>query len=101
MVVVQRNEVSRARILCLLTIVLSAVVLVGIGSTFSGQSEIVKVVLIALGAGALVAVIFAIIAIWAHPKRSQVILFQRDEEFVIATNAVHEGFKLRFLRDIL
>jgi hypothetical protein len=101
MVVVQRNEVSRSRILCWLTIVLSGVVLAGIALSFSGQSEIKQVLLVALGAAAVAAVMLAVIQVWAHPNRSQALLFQRDDEFVVATNAVHEGFKLRFLRDIL
>jgi hypothetical protein len=42
-----------------------------------------------------------VLELYGHPKRSQVLLFQNEEEIVIATNALHEGFKLRFLRDIL
>ncbi len=101
MVVVQRNEVSRNRILYCLTIVLSIVVLIEIASNFSGKSPLLQIALMALGAAALLALVFSIIPLWSHPKRSQVILFQRDEEIVVATNALHEGFKLRFLRDIL
>jgi hypothetical protein len=101
MIVVQRNEVSRTRLLSFLAIFVSAVALAGIVSLFPGQSETLQVILIAIGAAAVLAIVLAILQVWAHPRRSQVILFQRGEEFIIATNALHEGFKLRFLRDIL
>ena len=101
MVVVQRNEVSRARVTGWLTILLSAVVIGGIARVFSGQSDAMRFVLVLLGAAAVVAVLLSVLQLYAHPKRSQVLLFQRDDEMVLATNAVHEGFKLRFLRDIL
>jgi hypothetical protein len=101
MVVVQRNEVSRIRILCWLTIILSAVVVTGIAFGFSGRSERAQLALVFLGAGGVGAIILAFVQLYAHPKRSQVVLFQNDQETVVATNAIHEGFKLRFLRDIL
>jgi len=101
MVIVQRNEISRARFLCFLTVVLSIIVLLGISFRFSGQSPATRITLLLLGVAALVGIVLSMIQLYAHPQRSQVILFHRDEEMVIATNAVHEGFKLRFLRDIL
>src|SRR5437867_12100636 len=101
MVVVQRNEVSRNRVLYILTVILSAVLLSGVAVTFSQTSEPVQVLLVLLAAIAVVAVVLSLIQLFAHPKRSQVLLFQRDDEMVLASNAVHEGFKLHFLRDIL
>ena len=101
MVVVQRNEISRSRFLCLLTVILAIVVLLGIAFRIPGQSEAVQFLLVLLGAGAAVAIVLSMIQLYAHPMRSQVLLFQRDEGMVVATNAVYEGFKLRFLRDIL
>jgi hypothetical protein len=101
MVVVQRNEVSRSRVLHILTIILSAGVLAGIIFNFSQSSEVVQALCVLLGAIAVVAVVLSLIQLFAHPKRSQVLLFHRDDEMVVATNALHEGFKLRFLRDIL
>ncbi len=101
MVVVQRNEVSRSRFLSFLAIVLAAVVLFGIGLTFQGRSQAVQLVLVTLALIALVAIILAVMQLYVHPRRSQVLLFNRDEEMIVATNALHEGFKLRFLRDIL
>ena len=101
MVVVQRNEVSRNRVVYILTIILSVIVLSGIAAEFSQSSQPVQVLCVVLGAIALLAIALSLIQLFAHPKRSQVLLFQRDDEMVLATNAVHEGFKLRFLRDIL
>lgn len=101
MVVVQRNEVSRGRVLSWLTIILSAVIIGGIAYIYSGQSDLIQFALVMLGAVAAIAIFLSVLQLYAHPKRSQVLLFQRDDEIIVATNAVHEGFKLRFLRDIL
>ena len=101
MVVVQRNEVSRTRILAWLTILLSAAALGGIVGVYSSESDAIRLALLLLSAAAVIEVILSILQLYSHPKRSQVLLFQRDDEMVLATNAVHEGFKLRFLRDIL
>ena len=101
MVVVQRNEVSRGRVLGWLTILISAVLIGGIVRVYSGQSEAARFALLLLGAATAVAIFLSVLQLYAHPKRSQIVLFHRDEEMVLATNAIHEGFKLRFLRDIL
>ena len=101
MVVVQRNEVGRGRVLGWLTILLSAIVIGAIVRVYSAQAELMQFALVLLGAVAAVAVVLSIVQLYTHPKRSQVLLFHRDEEMVVATNATHEGFKLRFLRDIL
>jgi hypothetical protein len=101
MVVLQRNEVSRNRFLYWLTIFLSAVVLAGAVSGFSERSQAMQLVSLLLGLAAVVAIVLAIAHLYTHPKRSQVLLFHRDDSMTVATNAVHEGFKLRFLRDIL
>src|SRR5438132_13804062 len=76
MVVVQRNEVSRNRLLQILAIILSAVVLAGIATNFSQSSEPVQALLVLLGALAVVAIVISFIHLFAHPKRSQAILFQ-------------------------
>ena len=101
MVVLQRNEVSRNRLLHILAVILSAVVLAGIAVNFSQSSDAVKGFSLLLGAIAALAVVLSLIQLLAHPRRSQVLLFHRDDEMVVATNALHEGFKFRFLRDIL
>jgi hypothetical protein len=101
MVVLQRNEVRRIRILFVLTIILSALVLTGVGMSFSGASDAIRVLLVVLGAVAIAAIALSLLHLYTYPKRSQVLLFQNEDALVIAINALHEGFKLRFLRDIL
>ncbi|HYR86913.1 MAG TPA: hypothetical protein VE422_22695 [Terriglobia bacterium] len=101
MVVLQRNELSRSRFLNFLTIVLSVVIFSGVALTFSGRSPAVQVLFVLFALIALIATVLAVIQLYVHPRRSQVLLFHRDEEMIVATNALHEGFKLRFLRDIL
>jgi hypothetical protein len=101
MVVVQRNEVSRNKVLYILAIVLSAVVIAEGFINFSQGSQIGQLAYVLLGLAGVLAIILSLIQLFAHPKRAQVLLIQRDEDTVVATNALHEGFKLRFLRDIL
>ncbi len=101
MVVLQRNEVSRSRIIFFLTLILSVLTLAGIGISFSGASDATRIFLVVLGLLALLAIVLSLLQLYVYPKRSQILLFQNDDEIVIATNALHEGFKLRFLRDIL
>jgi hypothetical protein len=101
MVVLQRNEVKRHRMLSVLAIILSLATFTGIALNFSGASDVARIVLVLLGLIAGVATILCLLQLYGYPKRSQVLLFQNDEQIVIATNVLHEGFKLRFLRDIL
>src|ERR1041385_7812912 len=101
MVVVQRNEVSRSKVIYILSTVLSAVVLAEAFMNFSLSSQIGQLIYVLLALAAILAVVLSLIQLFAHPKRSQVLLIHRDEDMVVATNALHEGFKLRFLRDIL
>jgi len=101
MVVLQRNEVGRHRLLLFLTIILSAVTMTGIVLNFSQASSPLQAIFGLLAGMSIIAVVLSLLQLYAHPKRSQVLLFQNDGEIVLATNALHEGFKLRFLRDIL
>jgi hypothetical protein len=101
MVVMQRNEVSRNKVINIVAIVLSAVVLAEAFMNFSVSSQFGQVLYVLLALAAILAVGLSLIQLFAHPKRSQVLLIHRDEDMVVATNALHEGFKLRFLRDIL
>jgi hypothetical protein len=101
MVVVQRNEISRNRIIFVLTLILSAIILAGVVINFSDATDGRRIFLAAVGLMSVVALLLSTLQLYVHPKRSQVLLFQNDEETVLATNALHEGFKLRFLRDVL
>jgi len=101
MVVVQRNEVRRSRTIFFLTIILAVLAIAVVVSNFSAVTGATRVSLGALAVMSLAAALLSLLQLYTYPKRSQVLLFQNDEEIVIATNALHEGFKLRFLRDIL
>ena len=101
MVVLQRNEVRRHRLVFFLTVILSVVTLISVIRNFSDASPAAQLGLVTLGAAAVLALILSMLQFYTLPKRSRVLLFQNDDEIVIATNALHEGFKLRFLRDIL
>jgi len=101
MVIVQRNEVRRSRTIFFLTIILSVLALAIVVLNFSNASGVTRVSLAALAVMSLAAAVLSMLQLYVYPKRSQVLLFQNDDEIVIATNALHEGFKLRFLRDIL
>ena len=101
MVVQQRTDVNRQRIVFVLAIILAVPVLAGIAVNISAASELERVLLILLGAAAFLALVLSLFQLYGYPKRSQVLLLQNDDAMMIATNALHEGFKLRFLRDIL
>src|SRR5690242_16776651 len=99
MVVLQRNEVRRHRLVFFLTVILSVITLIAIVRNLSDGSQPAQLGLVLLGAAAVVALLLSLLQFYTLPKRSEVLLFQNDDEIVIATNALHEGFKLRFLRD--
>jgi hypothetical protein len=101
MVVMQRNEVRRSRFIFFLTIGISALAIGWIAVNFSGSADLGRLLLVLLGVAAAAGIVLSLVQLYAYPRRSQVLLLQTDEGIVIATNALHEGFKLRFLRDIL
>ena len=101
MVVQQRTELGRIRILYYFTIVLAVTTLVSVARSYSQATDAVRLGLILLGVVAFAALVLALLQWYAHPKRSHALLVHRGSEMIIATNALHEGFKLRFLRDIL
>ena len=101
MVIQQRTEISRNRILYILTIILSLAVLIGVVANYSTASELMKAMLVLLGIVALAAAAIALIQLFAYPRRSHALIIHSDEEMILATNAVHEGYKLRLLRDVL
>jgi hypothetical protein len=76
-------------------------VLGAIVANFSAAADLTRTVFILVAGMAITATTLSLLQLYGYPKRSQVLLFQNDDEMVIATNALHEGFKLRFLRDIL
>jgi hypothetical protein len=101
MVVQQRTELGRIRFLYFLTLVLATSAVVTAVTLYSEASENLRIALVALGAVGLVALVMALLQLYTFPKRSHVLLVHYGPEMIIATNALHEGFKLRFLRDVL
>jgi hypothetical protein len=101
MVVLQRTEMGRMRLLFLLTVALALASLIASVVLYSQASETLRFVLILLGAGGFVALLLAILQLYMYPKRTHALLVQRGSEMIIATNSLHDGFKLRFLRDVL
>jgi len=101
MVVQQRTELARTRIVYFLSIALGTTAVVTAATLYSQVSDNSKVALAALGVVGLAAVVLSLIQLYAFPKRSHALLVHRGTEMIIATNALHEGYKLRFLRDVL
>jgi len=101
MVVLQRTELGRIRFLYFLTVLLATAVLVAAITLYSQAGENIRLALVLLGAVGLAALVLALLQLFVYPKRSHALLLQRGTEMIIATNALHEGFKLRFLRDVL
>jgi hypothetical protein len=101
MVVLQRTELGRIRLLYFLTLILAVVALVSAAALYSQAGETLRLGLALLGIVAFGTLVLALLQLYAHPRRSHALLVHLGTEMIIATNALHEGFKLRFLRDIL
>ena len=101
MVILQRSELGRNRILVILTILLAVTGLIAAAGLYSGASDNLRIGLLLLAIVSVVALALGLLQLYVHPKRSHALLMQRGNEMIIATNALHEGFKLRFLRDVL
>jgi hypothetical protein len=101
MVVQQRTELGRIRLLFFLTIILATTGLVSAISLYSRVTDTVAIGVALLGILSFFALVLALLLLYMHPRRSHALLVHRGAEMIVATNAIHEGFKLRFLRDIL
>jgi hypothetical protein len=101
MVVQQRTELGRTRLLYFLTIILATTALVSAVSLYSRAAETARIGLVLLGFVGFAALVLALLQLYAYPRRSHALLIQQGNQMIIATNALHEGFKLRFLRDML
>jgi hypothetical protein len=102
MVIQTRSESNRNRILYFLSIVLATAIVVEIFMRYSRVSQGEQIVFLLLGVASLAAIVISMMQIYSHPRRSHALIIHRaDEEMVLATNVVHEGYKLRFLRDVL
>ena len=101
MVILQRTELSRNRLLYFLTLILSVAAIVIAASFYSESNDGLKAVLLILALIGAAALILSLIQLYAFPGRSHALLLHRGDEMILATNALHDGFKLRFLRDVL
>ena len=101
MVVLPRSEIKRAQVGGVLTCILGGVVLVEILSNFVGASELVQVGMTLLAIVALGAIVLSVLGALSHRRNSRAVIFQEEDHFVMATNHLHEGYKLRFFRDVL
>jgi len=101
MVVLQRTDLGRNRLLYFLTIVLAMASIVTAASLYAQSSDIMRAVLLISAGVGVVAISLWPIQLYAFPNRSHVLLVHRGAEMIVAANALHEGFKLRFLRDVL
>ena len=101
MIVLPRNEVTRMRISSIFSVILGLAVLIGVIRTPSDSSELVRAGLLLIGAIAVAALVLALFHLFTRRRTSRAILFRQGDLTVIATNQLHDGFKLRFFRDVL
>jgi hypothetical protein len=101
MVVLPRSEIRRAQLVGILSSVLSVVVIGGIVSVFADASPLGQVPLTLLGLVAVAAIGLSLMQLLSHRGASRALIFHEGDHYVVATNFLHEGYKLRFFRDIL
>jgi hypothetical protein len=101
MVVQTRTDVRRNRLLYILTIILSIAVLITAILQYSESSDSMRAVFLVLSMAGLLSIILSVFQLYGLPRRSSVILIHKGDEMVVATNATHEGYKFRFIRDVL
>ena len=101
MVVLPRSELRRNQWAGVLTCVLALAVLAGIPSAYAAAGEGARVGVILLALAAVAAAGLSVMQILAHRRGSRAVIFHESGHFVIATNLLHEGYKLRYFRDVL
>ena len=101
MVVQTRTDVRRNRLLYILTIILSIAVLITAILQYSESSDSMRAIFLVLSIAGLVSIGLSAFQLYGLPRRSSVILIHKGDEMVVATNATHEGYKFRFIRDVL
>lgn len=100
MVVLGRNEVNRMRLAGALAIIMSLVALTAVTFIFFDSPEIVRWGLLVLSITAVVTIVVSSMELFSNRSVSKIILFQADNDYIVTTNHLHDGFKLRFFRDI-
>jgi hypothetical protein len=101
MVVLPRSEIKRFKTEAFLTLILAIFAIGSSWSFYGGAGTATRVALVALIVAAVAAIVLASIQILAYRHRSRAVIFHNGDQFVVATNLLHEGYKLRFFRDVL
>lgn len=101
MVVLPRSEIKRSKLGAILTLIVAVFAIASAWASFGGAGTGGRIVLVLVTLAAVAAIALALIQILANRHRSRAVIFHDGEQFVVATNHLHEGFKLRFFRDIL
>ncbi len=101
MVFFSRREINRMRTGHMLGLLLGLAVLVSVARGFSQSNQVGQFISIVIGLVALATIGIALIQIFSYRGSSKAILFHQDESMVIATNHLHDGYRLRFFRDLL
>ncbi len=101
MVVLPRSELRRSQWAGVLTCVLALAVLAGVASAFGDAGEGARAGLIVLALAAIAAAGLSVLQMLAHRRGSRAVIFHESGHCVIATDLLHEGYKLRFFRDVL
>ena len=101
MVIFPRREINRMRTGNMLGLALGFVVLVGAWRGFSETSEFGQLLLVVISLVALATIAIALVQLVSLRGSSKAIVFHDSDKMIVATNHLHDGFKLRFLRDVL
>ena len=101
MVVQTRSDVRRNRLIYILTIILSIAVLATAILQYSESSDGMRAAFLILSIAGLISIDLSAFQLYGLPHRSRVILIHKGDEMIVATNATHEGYKFRFLRDVM
>src|SRR5688572_33451805 len=90
MVVLQRTELGRMRLLFLLTVILATVALIASVTLYSQAGENLRLALLGLGVVGFLALALGLLQLYVFPRRSHALLVQRGNEMIIATNRSEE-----------
>jgi len=101
MVVLPRSEIKRSKLGAILTLILGVFAIGSAWVWYPGTGTAGRVALVLVALVAVAAIVLALLQILSNRHRSRAVIFHDGEQFVVATNHLHEGYKLRFFRDIL
>jgi len=97
MVIFQRNEVKRTRIIAALAVVLALFAILGVFGITSGGGALRVII----GVLALATLVLATVHLLSGRGPGKIILFHQGDHTILATNHLHPANRLRFFRDLL